>query len=1224
MRNKNNNFHNIDELGYIENAYSAYLHYIKNFPPLDKDEIYALGIRSMNGDKDAKEKLFLHHLAFVVYVAKPYFKRYSNVEPMDIVQYGNEGLLKAIDMYDPVNGALTTYAADWIKQKITRSIEDEYTDLSIPVHIQQAVKKYKYIIYEVDAGVMDMPSDQELMRILKVSSDSLSLVKEQFNTTFVTMNKEIDEDGTSLEDFIESEYANNPEDVVKSIDQFDLLIASKKILNPAQYYVFYMRFFHTDPPTLEELGKSLNVTRERIRQLETQAKEKSKSILENNYARLPKIIRQIKLEEKTKFYKLNEKPTTPQEIVKYLYLKNFFNEFGKSVLSDIFIHPQKLTIKDMATKHSMTESEFKNTLNGIRMRIKKIFANNKSDFLKFQKDIMETYQSSVLEIDLGTNFKVDYQEIKRKYSLLSFDELKELFGSDFDNLPKSTKGLLSRYFSEPEYQVVDKNFIEREVNLAVLRFKNSSKRLSPKVLYSTYVKYKQQFTEEHQLLLENYFFKNNDSTTIRKKCLSPQENSMLNYLVQRLEKYHFGLINLFWAPVLTKEIYEEVLEKHGDLISDERKRILNLFFGVGDAAMSLKDIVKNYNLDYTKTHDFLRTAREQVYSLYLNRTAKKKIDKDIYESYILNECYELTPETREILKMHIIEGLSYDEISKTKGLNCRRVSNIVTDGLRKLDYYRFGLNKALLIDEKMLDIFYRNVGYNVTFSDVEKVIIYLRFIRHLNTGEILEYLNESNIIEEYKRRGLTKKHINRAIRRFRINYHSYLISNVKLTKEDLKELTSVRPLESVLTENERKAISFSCGIKNTANPTGKVFSIERIMEIMNITRDQYFHFKVSGIKKLKMHIAGLLDPPDIYMPLDELEKIIIDRHVPINDKERTIISYICALNGYPHKNFHEIADEMNDKASNIIRTYQRSMISIFKYLNGEIEGKIDYKTDIEPNLRYFNKLDQQYIIEYFENGLSYQKIAKKYSVSFDRIVSLFDNIFIRIRDIIENPNIKRFDYNYALSVIDEPDLPFYGDRETARRMFMLIFGGEVMKRLYITDVVKMLNLDMTHSTANSFLTDFMISIGKYREGVRLDKTFSYEEIKDYYEKHRLGGIKLKSYLTYFNKHERKGDRSGEFIPDTIKYDLIKERETNLFKLYNATRDEVISILCNKDYKLDKRVRESLMQVYSMPERIFMSGQEQSRVLRTLHLLDLRLKPKFNENALDEKKLKRDI
>ncbi|MDE5539000.1 MAG: sigma-70 family RNA polymerase sigma factor, partial [Bacilli bacterium] len=302
-----------------------YIDSIRKYSPLPKDEIYDLGIRKNLGDAEARQKLINHHLLYVVSIAKNYFIRYPNVDPLDIIQYGNEGLIKAVDKYNPEYAALTTYSKDWIEETIERMLGITQSDLTTPVDVQFKARKYKAIMKKTLYNNETPPSDEELLEILKVSENGLNRIKEYANTTFVSMNKVVnDYDGnhdTELSDFIADKNVKNPEDTINKVDDFELLITLKENLSPLHYYILYMRLLDNKPHSYRDLGEKIGVEHTYIGVLEAAAKKAAAPFLEGDKEKMRKEVARIKLREKANFYKLNTKPLKPKDIIDYLYLK---------------------------------------------------------------------------------------------------------------------------------------------------------------------------------------------------------------------------------------------------------------------------------------------------------------------------------------------------------------------------------------------------------------------------------------------------------------------------------------------------------------------------------------------------------------------------------------------------------------------------------------------------------------------------------------------------------------------------------------------------------------------------------------------------------------------------------------------------------------------------------------------------------------------------------------
>lgn len=261
----------------VSNSMRMYLNDIENYKMLTANEEVDLAKQIVNSSITAKETFINSNYRLVVSIAKKY-KR-DNIEMLDLIQAGNIGLIKAVDKYDYKKGfKFSTYATWWIKQSITRYIDDcEYT-IRLPVHLQQKLSVLKRKKQEFINIYLKEPTVEELAEYCNMETEK---VTELFtnNKNVISLDGPIkdDEDG-SLVEFIPSD--DNMNDTV--LDEVERHNLSEKIdevlsfLTDQEAEVLRSRFGlgEYEPKTLEEIGKTFGVTRERIRQIEAKALRK--------------------------------------------------------------------------------------------------------------------------------------------------------------------------------------------------------------------------------------------------------------------------------------------------------------------------------------------------------------------------------------------------------------------------------------------------------------------------------------------------------------------------------------------------------------------------------------------------------------------------------------------------------------------------------------------------------------------------------------------------------------------------------------------------------------------------------------------------------------------------------------------------------------------------------------------------------------------------------------
>jgi RNA polymerase primary sigma factor len=224
------------------------------------------------GDVRARDRMVRANLRLVVNIARGYTGKGLSLQ--DLIEEGNLGLLRAVEGFDPAVGTrFSTYASYWIKQSIKRALINSAKTIRIPAYMVELLSKWRRATARLTEELGRTPTPEEIARVLGLQKKKLPIIKKAIRIYNSTPQTDQSEAGWSLGEIVMDERLRNPEDVMVETDVLKSVMEMLGSMDSREATVLKMRFGLEDhePHTLKEIGESLGLTRERVRQIETEA-----------------------------------------------------------------------------------------------------------------------------------------------------------------------------------------------------------------------------------------------------------------------------------------------------------------------------------------------------------------------------------------------------------------------------------------------------------------------------------------------------------------------------------------------------------------------------------------------------------------------------------------------------------------------------------------------------------------------------------------------------------------------------------------------------------------------------------------------------------------------------------------------------------------------------------------------------------------------------------------
>ncbi len=263
-----------------------YLRQINEVPLLTPDEEKELGWRIINeNDQAAKDRMIKANLRLVVSISKNYVHR--GLPLADLIEEGNLGLIRAVEGFDPAQGArFSTYASWWIKQAIKRTLINAVQPIHIPAYMVELIARWKEASQRLEEELGRPPTAQELAREMEIPLKKLQIVRRALKAFHAPPQAPTGDDGEPVDfaDLFEDFRHNPPDEAIAQSEEFQTIMKLIDAIDERDARVLRLRFGleGQEPLTLKQIGQEVGLTRERVRQIEVDALRKLQSRLNDD------------------------------------------------------------------------------------------------------------------------------------------------------------------------------------------------------------------------------------------------------------------------------------------------------------------------------------------------------------------------------------------------------------------------------------------------------------------------------------------------------------------------------------------------------------------------------------------------------------------------------------------------------------------------------------------------------------------------------------------------------------------------------------------------------------------------------------------------------------------------------------------------------------------------------------------------------------------------------